>query len=206
VQFDNTDRPLPAPEPRRPSSLIGSIGSLLGAEWFPNIQRAQLKRYRQGMDGPGELVALRVLAMTGVPIETMSPGELRRWIWLAHCMALLSSPNRDPHSTSSEARPGRMLFRAGYNDFRLRRLLESRDERFQTLLERAIRRVARIGDPINWAKIAPLVLPHNQESPWAERARIEIARDFAIAAARAAGGPSGAGPVPLAEESLTRIG
>ena len=171
-------------EPRHPASLIGSIGSLLGAEWFPHIQRAQLKRYRAGRGGRGEMVALRVLAESGVPIETMRLPELQRWIWLVHCMAFLSGSDRDPHSTKSDARPGSVLYRAGYNEFRLRRLLDARGERFQALLERAVRRIARLGEPINWAKLAPLVLPQNPDSGWADNARIELARDFAVAAVR----------------------
>ncbi|MGO9545774.1 MAG: type I-E CRISPR-associated protein Cse2/CasB [Rhodomicrobium sp.] len=170
--------------PRHPASLIGSIGKLLGAGWFSNIQRAQLKRYRRSRGGPGEMVALQVLAVSGCPIESMDPGELSNWIWLVHCMAFLSGPGQDPHSTSSESRPGRVFQKAGYNDFRLRRLLDAREETFHILLERAIRRIARFGGPLNWSKLAPLILPHHFESAWAEHARIEIARDYAVAVTR----------------------
>jgi len=175
--------PISSPPPQY-ASLIGSIGSLLGAEWFPNIQRAQLKRYRRYHRGPGEMVALRVLAVAGCPIESMSLADVANWIWLVHCMGFLSGPGRDPHATSVESRPGRVFQKAGYNDFRLRRLLDARGDRFQALLERAIRRVTRLGEPLNWSKLAPLILLHDPESAWAERARIEIARDFAVAAAR----------------------
>jgi hypothetical protein len=130
------------------------------------------------------MAALRVLAAAGCPIETMRAAELDNWIWLVHCMSLLSGPNQDPHSVSIEARPGRVLERSGYNEFRLRQLLGARRERFQSLLERAVRRTARFGGPLNWTKLAPLILPSDPESRWAEHARVEITRDFAMAAAR----------------------
>ena len=182
MQFTNLQERA-QPVPRALSSLIGSIGSLLGAEWFANAERAQLKRYRAHHGGPGEMVALRLLVFAGSPIEAIPPEELGNWIWLVHFMALLSGPNRDPHSTSIEARPGRVLHQAGYNEFRLCRLLEARGERFQTLLERALRRIARLGEPLNWSKLAPLILADDTEGG-PEHARIEIARDFAAAAAR----------------------
>ncbi len=183
MQFINSEEAA-RPVPRAHSSVIGSIGSLLGAEWFPNAERAQLKRYRSGAGGAGEMVALRVLASAGTPIERMRAPELGNWISLAHCMALMSGPNRDPHGTSIDARPGRVLQKAGYNEFRLCRLLEARGERFQVLLERAIRRVSRLGQPLNWSKLAPLILADDPEGDGPEFARIEIARDFAAAAVR----------------------
>ena len=114
----------------------------------------------------------------------MRPAELCNWIWLVHAMALLSGPNRDPHCTSSEARPGRVLHKAGYNEFRLCRLLEAREDRFQALMERALRRISRLGLPLNWSKLVPLILPGDPDRDEAEFARIEIARDFAVVAAR----------------------
>jgi CRISPR type I-E-associated protein CasB/Cse2 len=166
------------------SSVVGAIGTYLGAEWFPGTQRAQLKRYRRQHGGPAEFVALRVLIASGCPAAGMNPAELSTWIWLVHCMALLSNPGQAPHSTLKEAHPGRLLQKAGYNSFRLSRLLEAREERFQTLFERAIRRIAALGEPLNWAKLTPLILPNDPESVWPEHARLEIARDFAIAEAR----------------------
>jgi CRISPR-associated protein Cse2 (CRISPR_cse2) len=172
------------PAPRSQPSLIGSIGAVLGTEWFPNAERAQLKRYRADGVGQAELVALRVLAVSGCSVEAMRPPELRNWIWLVHAMALLSGPGRDPHRISGEARPGKVLQKAGYSEFRLCRLLEARNDRFQALLESALRRIARLGLPLNWSKLAPLILTGDPDSGEAEFARIEIARDFSVAAAR----------------------
>jgi hypothetical protein len=157
---------------------------MLGAEWFSNAERAQLKRYRACGGSLAELVALRVLTVAGCSVEAMRPAELCNWIWLVHAMALLSGPDRDPHSTSSEARPGRVLHKAGYNEFRLSRLLEAREDRFQALMERALRRISRLGLPLNWSKLVPLILPGDPDRDEAEFARIEIARDFAVVAAR----------------------
>jgi hypothetical protein len=182
VQFTNPEE-LPQPASRPQSSLIGAIGALLGAERFSNAERAQLKRYREG-SGAGELVALRILALAGCSVEQMRPAELRNWIWLVHAMALLGGPGRDPHSISSDARLGRVLHKAGYNEFRLCRLLEAREDRFQALMERALRRISRIGGALNWSKLAPLILQDDAGSGEAEFARIEIARDFAAVAAR----------------------
>ena len=172
------------PAPRSNSSLIGSIGALLGAEWFSNAERARLKRYRADASGPAGLAAFRVLTLSGLPVESMRPAELRNWVWLVHAMALLSGAGRDPHSTASEARPGKVLHKAGYTEFRLCRLLEAREDRFQALLERALPRVARLGLPLNWSKLAPLILTDDPGGGEAELARIEVVRDFSAAAAR----------------------
>jgi hypothetical protein len=77
-----------------------------------------------------------------------------------------------------------VLHKAGYNEFRLCRLLEAREDRFQALMERALRRISRIGGALNWSKLAPLILQDDAASGEAEFARIEIARDFAAVAAR----------------------
>jgi CRISPR type I-E-associated protein CasB/Cse2 len=183
MQFTNPEIEA-RPAPRSHSSIIGSIGSLLGAEWFSNADRAQLKRYRPQLGVPEEIAALRVLVAAGCPVEAMRPAELLNWVFLVHCMALLSGPGRDPHSISSDSRPGRLLVKAGYNEFRLCRLLESRGERLRALLERAARRISKLGEPLNWTKLAPLIFLDDPEGLAAERARIEIARDFAAAAAR----------------------
>jgi hypothetical protein len=109
-------------------------------------------------------------------------------------MSILSGPNRDPHSSASEARPGRLLQRAGYSEMRLSRLLEARGDAFNTLLERAVRWAAWLGEPMNWSKTAPLLLSRDPESSWAENARLAITRDFFLSAARSGPGQKEAMP------------
>jgi hypothetical protein len=171
-------------EPRHYSSIIGAIGKILSAEWFPDNQRTHLMRWGSSYRSAGETVALRVLIEAGAAVDMMKPAEITNWIWLIHCMALMSAPNRDPHSVTNEARPGVALHRIGYGESRLGYLLEARGETFHTLFERAVRRLARSGAPINWSKVAPLVLADDPESGWAENARIEINRDFVLASVR----------------------
>jgi hypothetical protein len=177
-------------EPRHYSSIIGAIGKILSAEWFPNNQRTRLMRCGSSSRSAGESIALRVLIEAGAAVETMGPAEITNWIWLIHCMALMSAPNRDPHSITNEARPGVALHRIGYGESRLGRLLDARGDTFHTLFEHAVRRLARAGDPINWSKVAPLILPGDSESWWAENARIAINRDFLFASVRSLRGGS----------------
>jgi hypothetical protein len=173
-------------EPRHYSRIIRALGEALGADWFPNGDRNDLMRYGGLHHAAGEAVALRLLIDSGARLETMWTAEVRGWLWLIHCMSILSRPNRNPHSNANEARPGDVLQRAGYSEFRLSRLLDARGETFNALLERTVRRIARFGYPINWSKIAPLVLSHDPESTWAENARLVINRDFLLSAARSA--------------------
>lgn len=171
-------------EPRHYSSIIGAIGRLLSAEWFPNAERNRLKRLNLPAGAASEMAVLRVLIEAGAPVETMRPAEMRNWICLVHCMALMSSPGRDPHSTANDARPGYVLQSIGYGEHRLGCLLDARDETLHRLLDRAARRMSRASGSVNWSRIAPLVLATDASSSWAENARIAISRDYLLAAAR----------------------
>jgi CRISPR system Cascade subunit CasB len=173
---------------RHYASIIGAAGKALGSNWYPNGQRAELKRYEPARNTAGETAALRLLINAGAQVEDMRPAEVRNWIWLLHCMALLSAPNRDPHSVEHNARPGRVLHRIGYSEARLSRLLDARGESFDTLLERTVRYIARYGEPLNWSKIALLLLRRDEDNAWAENARLAIARDYLTAKARDAAG------------------
>ncbi len=165
------------------SSIIGAIGHVLSAAWFPHVHRSNLKRLGLSSRSAGEIAGLRVLIDAGAAVEAMNPAEMRNWIFLVHCMAVMSAPDRDPHSTSNGAKPGFVLHRIGYGETWLGRLLESQGPAFETLLERAASRMARAGVAVNWSKIAPLVLSTEPRSSWAENARIAISRDFMIATA-----------------------
>jgi CRISPR type I-E-associated protein CasB/Cse2 len=157
---------------------------LLSTEWFPNTQRNRLKRLNSPAGAASETATLRVLIEAGAPVETMEPAEMRNWMRIVHCMALMSAPGRDPHSTANNARPGYVLHSIGYGEQRLGCLLDARDETLHRLLDRAARRMSRAGGPVNWSRIAPLVLATDARSPWAENARIAISRDYLLAAAR----------------------
>jgi hypothetical protein len=149
-----------------------------------------LKRYGSSYRSAGESVALRVLIEAGAAVEMMGPSEITNWIWLTHCMALMSAPSRDPHGTRNEARLGIALHRIGYGESRLGRLLDARGDTFHTLFERVVRRLARAEDPINWSKVAPLILSGDPESWWAENSRLAINRDFLLASVRSLNGRS----------------
>jgi CRISPR system Cascade subunit CasA len=167
-----------------PASLIEAIGDLLSAKWFPNIQSAELKSYQLDQSGPGEKIALRILAVAGLPIDTMPRSELLRWVWLVHCIALSGNGSQNSRSESNENQPGRVLFAAGCTELRVGRLLEAQGPPLQMLFERVIRSVIKLGQPINWAKLAPLILQRDPESGSAELIRREIACNFLVAAGR----------------------
>ena len=173
-------------QPRHYSSIIGAIGKALGSEGFRHSERADLMRYGRRSGAAGELVALRLLIGSGARPDTMWITEMRSWLWLVHCMALLSGANCDPHSNANEASPGRVLQRAGFTELRLGRLLDARGETFNILLERTVRQIARFGHPLNWSKIAPLLLSRDPESIWAENARLALSRDFLLSVAQSA--------------------
>jgi hypothetical protein len=187
----------------RYGGVVASVGRSLGAYSLPNAQRTMLKRYGSYCEADATRVALRLLIEAGAPAAAMGNREVRAWLWLIHCMALLSGPNRDPHSLSNEARPGHVLQRAGYSEFSLGRLLDSRGETFNLLLERAVRRIARTREAVNWTKIAPLLLSPDPESAWAENARLVITRDYVRAAYDGAVAENGAAirvaPAPHSE-------
>jgi CRISPR system Cascade subunit CasB len=169
---------------RHYSSIIGGIGKALANPSFPHSERASLRRYGCSNNAAGEAAAFRLLIGFGARLETMRATEMRGWLWLIHCMSILSGANRDPHSSANEARPGHVLQRAGYSELRLSRLLDARGDACNTLLERAIRWATRLGEPMNWSKVAPLLLSRDPESSWAENARLAISRDFFLSAAR----------------------
>jgi hypothetical protein len=162
-------------------NIIESIGQILCNERFPTQQRTALNRCSSRARSASETAGLRVLVEAGAPVETMSPAETKSWIWLTHCMSLMSATHRNPHSAANEARPGFVLQRIGYSEKRLGRLLDAQGEMFQTLLENAARSMASAGKRVNWSKIAPLILSVQPRSPWAENARIAICRDFLLA-------------------------
>jgi len=171
-----------APKVSSPYSItIESIGKILCAEQFPIQQRTALNRWSLRTRSASETAGLRVLVEAGAAVETMSPAEMKNWIWLIHCMSLMSATRRNPHSTANEARPGFVLHRIGYSEKRLGRLLDAHGEVFQHLLENAARSMASAGARVNWSKIAPLILSVQPRSPWAENARIAICRDFLVA-------------------------
>jgi hypothetical protein len=166
------------------SDIIQAVGQALGSDWFPSSQRASLRRLGLSCRSASETVALRILIEAGAPLQAMSFAEMRNWAWLVHCMALMSVPNRNPHSTAYGAGPGFVLHRIGYGEVRLGRLLDAYGDAFQKLIEHAAWRMSKAGAQMNWWKIAPLILSADPRSPWAENARIAISRDFLLANAR----------------------
>ena len=162
-------------------NIIESIGQILCTERFPTQQRTALNRCSSRARSASETAALRVLVEAGASVETMSSIEMNSWIWLTHCMSLMSATHRNPHSAVKQARPGFVLHRIGYSEKRLGRLLDAQGEVFQMLLENAARSMASAGMRVNWSKIAPLILSVQPPSPWAENARIAICRDFLLA-------------------------
>jgi len=163
------------------SNIIESIGQILCDERFPTQQRTALNRCSLRARSTSETAGLRVLVEAGAPVETMSSIEMSSWIWLIHCMSLMSAMHRNPHSAAKQARPGFVLQRIGFSEKRLGRLLDAQGEVFQKLLENAARSMASAGTRVNWSKIAPLVLSVQPRSLWAENARIAICRDFLLA-------------------------
>jgi CRISPR system Cascade subunit CasA len=183
MEADEGQKPV---KEKPPANIVEAIQDLLSAKWFSDNQRNELKRYQLGQNGLGDKIALRMLAITGIPIETIPPSEGLRWTWLVHCMALSTHAEERARSSSITCPPGRVFFAAGFSESRVGRLLEAEGEPLQLLFERAVRSVLKTGEVLCWMRIAPLILDDDPESEYGKRARSEIVHDFLTADSRRA--------------------
>lgn len=96
-----------------------------------------------------------------------------RWALIIKGMALMV-----PHHFNSGADPGRVLSRAGFTELRLGKLLNARDGQFRDQFLRMCRYLAAKGEPVDWVRLAGLVLAEGRDETRAERERMAIARGF----------------------------
>lgn len=95
----------------------------------------------------------------------------KRWALLIHAMALMAP---DPHLKGADA--GAALAETGYAEARLERLLHARGETLAPQLVAMARFLRAKGKPIDWDRLAPLVL--DPDGAAAESARRAVARAY----------------------------
>lgn len=185
VESDSVEAPAASPPSRQ--KIMAFVTGQLGAAYFPTGERAALKRMDPDRPSPGAYAAaVRLLLNAGADAEVKNDARLERWVRLLHAMALMSGPGHVPHGWREENAAGRVMFDSGYSDDRLRRLLEARGKTFDELLSRMARFLAAKRAVIDWGDFASLVLD-GQESDSAERARLNLMRQFLTREARNAG-------------------
>ena len=126
-------------------SIIAKIAGELGREGFPRGDLAAIRTLDP--DHASAPAFWRLLQV--VPEDRRAnPDRERRWALILHGMALMAPNHHDP------AVPvGRALFKAGYSEQRLGRLLDARGPQFRTLLPRLCRQLAHKAQPLDWREL-----------------------------------------------------
>lgn len=170
-----------------------------------------LERLARRLSGPGastgELARLRrmnprhpeaafglLAEILGADALKMPPRRLQRWALVVHCLALA----RGRHRSQGAAPFGRALAQVAFGELRLQQLLRADLDLLFGLLPRITRRLSARSLAANWWAIAMLVLNvsptaqdrhpgqdagrHDPDPNKAEQARLQIARDYVIAA------------------------
>ena len=157
------------------ASIAGQVASLSTGD------RASLRRIYLTRSYEADGLVVGLLTRAGVTVsereEVFAP-----WRLLAHVAALLSGTAGDqPHAPAR--RVGSALFDAGYSEDRLLRLTAARGPALHGQIVRAARMLAQAGEgPVNLRTLLHLA---GRDRDAAEAARIQIARDYYSAAARA---------------------
>lgn len=154
------------------ASLAGQIA------YLPNGERAFLRRMYLAGNRPERAVGvvMGLLHRAGVPSAVWrNEKAFGRWCLLAHVAALLSgTAGLAPHAPGR--RLGQALFTAGYSENRLLRLTAARGLALEDQVRCATRYLAQAGMvPVDLRTIYDLI---SDDSARAERARLDIARDY----------------------------
>lgn len=167
------------PESRSPDlrSQLGRLALLIGSEGLSRGALAELRR--MDPDQPRAATLFKLLAETGVDLETLSPDALRRWALVAQAMAIMA-----PHHHSPSCRTGTALHDAAIAEARVARFLNATQAQFRALVIRLARQLKARGQPIDWRELGALVMAEARDGDWAEGLRMRIARDFYAAEAR----------------------
>ncbi|KPF53346.1 CRISPR type I-E-associated protein CasB/Cse2 [Novosphingobium capsulatum] len=159
------------PAEKDPVASIGGQMPLLSTG-----ERAALRRTFLTNSAQAQGVLIGLLHRAALPDAAWrSPAALQRWRLLAHVAATLSGTAAiNPHAPGQ--RLGRALHAAGYSVNRLMRLTTARGPALIDQVVRAARYLAQAGQaPVDLRPIRALI---GDDPDRAERARIDIARDY----------------------------
>lgn len=126
---------------------------------------------------PHQIAALsRALIYAGLEPDTWKPERWRRWVLIAHGMALAG------HDVNQSL--GEQLSGAGVSESRVTKLLTSRGDAFRQILPRLLRLLASKNMAPNWHELGGLILNQERDEEKAEAFRLRIAGRFFTAEAR----------------------
>lgn len=128
---------------------------------------------------PHQVAALtRTMLYAGLKPDIWRPETWRRWILIAHGMALAG------HDGGYSL--GQQLWMAGVAESRVTKLLTARGDAFRQLLPRLLRLLASNEVAPNWNQLGALILHEGRDEKKAEAIRLAIAGRYFSALARSA--------------------
>lgn len=157
----------PAPTPPKASTLASTVGRLahaIGAEHYPNGDRAALRRWAPGQPLPLAFYRLWLRLMgTDLPPEATTPA----WMLLAWSLATLGADAHTP------GRPwGQALAESGFAEGRLERLLSAPDDVRAELFMSAVRFLAAKGERFDLTEAARFLITSDADKREAVHRRI----------------------------------
>jgi CRISPR type I-E-associated protein CasB/Cse2 len=154
------------------ADLVRKLIDRLGQESFGTGPLAELRRMDPARPAAAPAALHRLLAYH--PDDMLRGSGMDRWTLLTHLFALAA-----PELHRGGDPLGETLFRAGYSEGRLTRLLESEDEALPIVLPRLVRFLTAKRERLRPFELAQLVLWRDTEQD-----RWRIARDFYRAEAK----------------------
>lgn len=150
---------------------VARLAHRLADKHFPRGDAAELRRLAPERQAPMGAAFWRLL-LDCVPDDRRAGVKAeRRWAAIIHGMAVMA-----PNHHRQGDKPGGVLFDARYSELRLHRLLQAEDDALLDAVGRLARFLRAKGRPIDWVRLARLILA---DSPhYLEIQRREIARDY----------------------------
>lgn len=181
----------PEPPTARLRRQIGGLAQTLAAEHFPRGDLAALRRMDpERIDAPAfwRLASHHGLLDTGPGPGSPGPASHdreNRWAAIIRGIALCTPTTGRGSAHDPTTRLGRALFREGFSEQRLSRLLTAPSERLRDTVDRTARFLAAKNQPFDWTEPAALILAEGIAPEWAESVRRQIARAYYDAEAQA---------------------
>lgn len=145
----------------------------------PRIGRGNLAALRRMNPDAYDVPAFWRLLARATGGSMVFASDEQRWALVAHGMALMA-PNHHDSTAIGEA-----LQNIDLAEGRLSRLLGARGPQFRALVPRLCRHLAARQQPLNWYRFARLILAEGRDETRAEQIRLEIARAYYRAHAKA---------------------
>jgi len=157
----------PAPTSPKASPLASTVGRLaqaIGAEYFPNGDRAALRRWAPGQPLP---LAFYRLWLRQIDADLPAEAATQAWMLLAWSLATLGADGHAP------GRPwGQALAESGFAEGRLERLLSAPDDVRPDLFMAAVRFLAAKGERFDLTEAARFLLTADADKREAIHRRI----------------------------------